>query len=261
MPALDQKATMVSKAGTAGFTLAISFGTLPAVGSLIVVPISFWFNRTGPLNHYTSVTDNQGNGTYSVLSQASGTGLNCESHLAYAIATNSSGTFTITFTFNVDTGGGADTDAYFWMGALSFTGVLGTIDQSATNTAGLASTSLSATTGTTTTASELVVTHIHPTASDTNLNIADSTATYTIPAGYTQNDSTVVTGFGFGYKTVSSTGTQNCNWGFDAASAAGVIATFASSGGLTVNPGSGTFTGTQSVLNRGILTRSFIQGT
>jgi len=230
---LDQTATRVQKAGTAGLTLDISFGTAPAVGSTVIVPIAHGnFGDNFAPNNYVSVVDNQGNGTYSVVSIGQATGLQAQAHVAYKKITTSSGTFTLTYTFNL---GGAPNSSttFIQMGAISFTGLTGVLDRSATDHALVTNTtSLVLATDATVAANELVVALFVGDANDPTLNIVQNTAGYTNPTNggipYLDNDGTSVMGWRFDYQIVSAVGVQNSNWSFDAMSSgtAGVLATF-----------------------------------
>jgi hypothetical protein len=220
--AIDQTAAKVQKDGSAGFTLDISFPSPPAVGSLILVPIAFYNGSTPTLTALGSVVDNQGNGTYSVIEQVAATGENSQAYLAYVKATNSSGTFTITFTF---AGGLNPLLQFITMGAVSFTGLTGVLDQS-NKTANVNPTTLSLTTGSTATANELVVALLSASANDTTMNLTQNESGYTNL--FVEQDAANHQAMLFDYKIVSAIGTQTTNCSHDSATSgnAGIIATF-----------------------------------
>jgi hypothetical protein len=221
--AIDQTAAKVQKDGSAGTTLAISFSTLPAVGSTVLVAISQWDNAADGITGYSSVVDNQGNGTYSNIQQLHAAGRNVNCFLAYVKANNSSGTFTITYTLTADV---TPTQTFITMGAVSFTGLTGALDQSNKTAGGLGVTTLNLTTGATSTANELVVALLGCSASDTNMNLTQNALGYTnlFVEQDAQNHQPIL----FDYKIVSAIGTQNTDCSHDSATSgnAGIIATF-----------------------------------
>ena len=231
--ALDKTMSLFNASNPATRFIAFSFPSTPVVGSLIVVPILLWVNDTGPTNYFESVTDNQGNGTYGNLQQASATGLQAQCHLAYVKATNASGTFTMTLAL---TSAVVLSNVFMWIGAASFTGLTGALDQSQKGTVAAASTQLTLTTGVVSQASGLVVACANIAANDTNLNIAQNAGGYTNL--YLVNDGVTVTGARVDYFEHTSISTKFTDWGFDPASGAGIIATFPASGASPTIAGS-----------------------
>lgn len=222
---LDQqtaKAVFDNDDGTSPF----SFGTLPAVGSLVVVTC-FGQSNTGSFYNVTSVTDNQGN-TYT-LAKTSVIGTQ-RSFIARAPNVASSGTFTVTVN-NVNS-----TDNYLVCRASSFTGIVTSspLDQSgeATDPGPQAADAGVSTAGSTAQADELVVAcaSIGGTG-DANLNIGTATTGYINIVN--EQDYTLHSTGSCDYKIVSSVGVQTANWSHDDITGSGaqdgwtaIIATF-----------------------------------
>lgn len=232
---LDKTATLVSKVGgEAGVTLNITFTGTPAVGSLVTIPMAVWYGSVGPDDIVLRVFDNQGNGDYTILRQPSASGFQAECHLAYAIATNASGTFTVTLQLlgTIDI-----TQDYIWIGAASFTGVSGTREtKGQAAPASLVTTLHIDTEAATTVANSLVIAVLHATSGATNMNILQTAGVYTNL--YLVNDSTIVTGFRVDYFVSSGAGFMYTDWTHTSGSDAGLIATFPALGGTVGMAGS-----------------------
>jgi hypothetical protein len=200
---LDQQTAKETFAPSAG-TSVFSFATLPAVGAAIIV--TFWGYNAGGYAA-TSVTDNQGNSydLHSGLLESGGTN---RPQYACAIATTSSGTFTITINHS------AGSDNYVIARATSFTGLLNnTVDASDDTNGGPLSPAVATTTGATTQADELVIAVMTLTGSSGDLHISTPATGYTEIAAE-QSGFAVAAGEA-GYKIISSIGTQSATWTHD----------------------------------------------
>jgi len=98
MPAkVGSKPTIVTFSGVTSATFSISFSPLPAVGSMVIC--GGCFEGNGTTRVFSSITDNQGNGTYDsdvgTGSQGSTGGFACQGS---AWPVKSAGTFTVTVT-------------------------------------------------------------------------------------------------------------------------------------------------------------------
>lgn len=223
--AIDQSTAQETLALVAT-TDTMSFTSLPAVGSFVVGCVIGGDFSGDDIDFISSITDNQGNGTYTLIKKAPPSGGKASSAIFYKENVASSGTFTLTFTATNDTLIGIS-----WRG-LSFTGVAlaSPADQSQTGGVDGASTSLSITTGSTQQADELVIAcgALLGDGTDVDLNITQNTAGYT---NFIIHENNVTFPGAIGdYKIVAGIGTQNTNWSYDTVSAsgssAGVIATF-----------------------------------
>jgi hypothetical protein len=232
--ALDQTAALVYKDGTAGTTLGISFGTLPAVGSLIVVPIAI-FDSNAVESSYVNVVDNQGNGTYNVITQGDDSlvGCNVQAHLAYVIATTSSGTFSVTLTISTPN----TANCFVTMGAVSFIDITSvTVDKSNKVAQNGNPTTLNISTAETTSANELVMALISASANDANMNLTQNASGYSNL--FLENDGATHQCLRCDYKFVSATGVQNMDFSHDTATSgnAGIIATWAGTAASATAP-------------------------
>lgn len=181
---------------------AVSFGTAPAAGSLLVVMIATYDNSGGDAHGITSVTDNQGN-TYTRAVEIinPGSGQHEWSTIFYAKNIASSGTFTITLT------GANGSSNYYSFGVVEVIGADTTapLDQTSTNTG--TSTTPTAIGITTTVANEYVASAI---------SLAANATSITVPTGYTSRfsepaDSPHQAGAG-AEKIRTTTGTETPVW-------------------------------------------------
>jgi len=205
--ALDQSTTQQDLSNQ-GATSSYSFGTLPAVGSLVIVLIDAWFT-TG--YDVTSIDDNQGNGTYTILKNASAIN-GARGIIAYKENVASSGTFTITITHTGATGN------YLNTRALSFTGVATSspLDVSATNSGQTTATDANVTSAATVNGNALVVAQCSVAiAASTNVSLgANATTGYTNDLIY-QDFAAICAGSG-DHKIVATAGAaQSANWSHD----------------------------------------------
>lgn len=249
--ALDKKVTnLVLKNGTAGTTIDITFPSLPAVGSLIVVPIAVGNFGASGLNTFSSVVDNQGNGTYSNLQVAAHASGNAEVHLAYVIAANSSGTFTVTV--NLTTGG---SNVYASAGAASFTGVQAVIDKSNTIAQSSTSTGVNISTAATTAAPELAISLVSCSQNTSNNHLVQNDVGFTNL--YTEQDGSTNMPMLCDYQIELFSGVNMpCNVSHDTGYDAGLVAAFlpAASDELDADSGVYVITGTAAILRPGAFT-------
>lgn len=249
---LDKTATLVQKDGTSGTTLDISFPSPPAVGSLVLVPIAIGNFAVQGFNSYVSVTDNQGNGTYNNIQQAAHPSYYVQTHLAYAIATNSSGTFTITFTFT-----GSATDTFMSVGAISFTGVQAVTDQVDSIAQDLNSPSVSLTTGTIASIPQLVVSLVSCSTNNSDNSLLQTAGGGAFINVYTEQDGSAHEPILFDYYIESSgLSTHTTTVTHDTTYDAGIIATFVGAAGQSIAAASGSYalTGIQSAVRVGAST-------
>jgi hypothetical protein len=203
-----------------GGTTAISFGSLPTVGSGLL----FWYINAAAANPILDPTmaDNQGAGhTYlkaKAVNEANSGQMAAVWYLPKVLA--SSGTFTITVTHNA----GSNNYSMVNTGEVTTGGGGITLDQSASGTI-TTGTPLTATTGTTTAAAEVVASAM--TVDGTQSNQGIGTGLGGTQVMVEQNDTLHISGAG-DYVVVSSTGAQTMSYAITAAhnDAAGVIATF-----------------------------------
>lgn len=210
---------------------SISFASLPAVGSVVIVEI-IHFATSADL---TSVADNQGHGNYTLVKgTVAGLGNLVRAYIASMVVATSSGTFTITIDWGPAAGNYANAGANSWLG-LSATPSDQTGANAGTQTATDASVSAG---GANAQADELVVAVASVNVpSDGAINIT------TAATGYTnlfneQSDLVTIAGSA-DYKIVSASETSAASWSHDAADGApqagwsAVIATFnAAAGGV-----------------------------
>lgn len=176
----------VSNVGTS--TRNLSFTVTPAAGSFVAVCFAGSDYTATGTDFITSFTDNQGNGTYTLIKQAPQASHWMMAALAYKENVASSGTFTVTATFT------NSTSLYYVWRLISFTGISSSaaIDKQNSGGGSVAETGLAISTAATTVADELVIACGGAEASDTTLNFAQSEAGYT---NYIlQNDATNVNG-------------------------------------------------------------------
>ena len=213
--AVDQTSTTTTQDNVGTSFNLNSFGSLPAVGSCVIVA-GFGWNAAG--FDVVSVGDNQGN-SYTVIKHSGYNGNNEKPFIAYALNVNSSGTFTPSIVNLYSSGN------YVVCNAISFTGIVTSLaqDQTAESTPG-SGTSSSVTSGSTTQADELVIaSNAISQSGDTNLNITTPTSGYT-DICIEQDFVAHATG-NAAYKIVAATGAQSASWGHDSANHAAIILT------------------------------------
>jgi hypothetical protein len=203
----------------------LSFGSLPAAGSLIVVGVSNW--DSGSADQALAVSDNQGNTYYEAITSDESGDAVASIWYAYNIG-SPTGTFTIT----INPAGSGD---YYSACAAEFSG-LTTPDPKDTTvkSAGTDTTPVCGPTATPTQADELVIAVVQVSSSDPTVGL-DVPAT----VGYTnievEQDSTNIQGLSMDYKIISAAAAQSAAWGtLDASPSGGwsaVIATFKAAGG------------------------------
>jgi hypothetical protein len=206
---LDQSTTTQTYA-SAGGSSNLSFGTAPTPGAFVCVFVAGWHDSGYDVS---TVTDNQGNGNYSLVRH--GTAANkARGVLAYKETVASSGTFTITINH---AGGSAN---YLIAAAASFTGVAASspLDQTATSSGTDTATDANVTSGATVDMEELVCAVCSvgiSFSSDVHLG-ANAETGYTNVMLY-QDFTNICAGSG-DFKVVSPTGgaAQSANWSHDA---------------------------------------------
>jgi hypothetical protein len=203
-----------------GSTTAKSYSSLPTVGSGLLI----WYTDAAAANPITdpSFADNQGAGHVylkaKAVNEANSGQMAAVWYLPKVLA--SSGTFTITATH----GAASSNYSLINIGEVTTGGGGITLDQSASGTITTGS-PLTATTGTTTAAAEVVVSAM--TVDGTQSNQGIGTGLGGTQVMVEQNDTLHISGAG-DYVVVSSTGAQTMSYAITAAhnDAAGVIATF-----------------------------------
>jgi hypothetical protein len=222
-----------------GATTTISFGSLPAVGSGILI---WYVNGVAAIPILDpTIADNQGAGHVYLKAKAvteSNSGQMAAAwYLPKILA--SSGTFTITITHNA----GSNNYSLVNIAEVTTGGGGITLDQSTSGTTTTGS-PLTATTGTTTAAAEVVATAMTVDGTQSNQGIGTGLSGGT-QVMVEQNDTLHISGAG-DYVVVSSTGTQTMSYAISAAhvDAAGVIATFSEVSAVgTTNSGAASSTG------------------
>lgn len=226
MAVVHVQATPKVVQSASGANVVCSFTTLPATGSSIIVTILGWGSSADFT--ITSVTDNQGNGTYTQSFISGAQGLKqIHQYIKHGIGTPS-GTFSVTIDL------AQPTNVYTLAVASEVTGLdqTSTVDQVLGNP--VTSTTLDASvgpTGTTTVANEIVYAMM-------TLDNGDSTLNITVPSGYTEilveQNGVANEGGEVAYKIVTGTGTQSAAWTHDNTSQTGWVAGIATYKGLAV---------------------------
>ena len=189
-------------------TLEVSFGSLPAAGSTVVMAFSMY----GTSGFGTTCTDNQGNGAYTRAEIATESGNGDTAEIWYKANIGSpSGTFTVTCTATVS--------VYAWGVLLELDGVNNSnpIRDTGTNTGHATSTDASVTSaGSSAAVGDLAVVTVVVKISSSNVNLGANATT-----GYTnvslQQNYSAITSQSADYKEIGSAGSQSANWSHDAA--------------------------------------------
>lgn len=230
MPAPSPIATPVGATGAPATTEAISFGSLPAAGTAVIVSINLSESGTTQTT-VTGVADNQSGNTFVKIKSAwSGFGGSVELWWCPSITTPS-GTYTVTVTLATV----AQCNGWL-LDMMAVPGLAGTVDQSNTGIASSGA-SLTVTNGSpNTNANDFVV------ATMVMGNFNPTPALSDPSSGYTSwfLDQSVInnqTGMGAGYKTVSALETSSAAWTWTGSSNnSGIVATFqtSASGGTSI---------------------------
>ena len=209
MTAFVQKTTVTTGSGVTSVTSAAFPGSTTA-GNQVVVTASLYNGTTGALLTITDSKSNTWRRDASV--QQAGAGGFTVATISQSILTTGGASHTVTGTSSI-----ANADIQFV--ASEYSGQTSTIDKSATNTAGVSTTSLTVTTAATTNANDLLVGVIAPVSSNTaDATLSDpptvnGSATGVNSLGVVRDESTT-TGYEGCYKILSATGTQAVAWAY-----------------------------------------------